>query len=147
MSSAGRSEDTQEFDVKELENTLGNTTQVILKQTPWKPYWKPGKRVDIQWHIWHPHCRSHLMKRKTFSPLSARIQRKCSIRELTCFASTQNQPWNTVNSVRYVEYVLHEACRPKLDKTGITLIDEIIIARALSPPRSLRHISPWNFCN
>lgn len=59
-----------------------------------------------------------------------------------CFTSMHDQHCNTANRKFNVEYVLQEACRPKLDKTGITLIDEIIIARALSLSRSLHDIFP-----
>lgn len=42
--------------------------------------------------------------------------------------------------------VLQRACRPKLDKTGITLIDEIIIAKAPTLSGSLRGISAVADC-
>ncbi len=58
----------------------------------------------------------------------------------------QDQHCNSVNIQFNVEYVLQGACRPKLDKTGITLIDEIIIARALTPSRSLHGISFLEIC-
>lgn len=93
----------------------------------------------------HTHAKS-LNKWTMLSPSNAQIKIKRRHNIEGCFTSVQDQHCNTVNIQFNVEYVLLGACRPKLDKTGITLIDEIIIARALTPPRSLHGISLLEIC-
>lgn len=57
------------------------------------------------------------------------------------FTPVQDRRCNTVSIQFNVECVLQGVCRLKLDKTGITLIDEIIIAKSLPPSGSLHGIS------
>lgn len=101
---------------------------------------------NISIDCWRPTGRTHTAgvnewKKQTLSPLGAQVKIKYMRTEAKgvlhpCMVNTV-----AANPQFNVEYVLQEACRPKLDKTGIKLIDEIIIARALSP----MSITPWHF--